>query len=123
MGDSSNTGYAMTSRHVEPHLIHDAMSIRERWRFVPLPEDFKQAVLFFNNDDDSETGDAREKHTSAFVRSGVGMDTEYGRFLQQALREGSCVPESPRGKMLKFHNLLSLSALTFWWKEAFERCG
>lgn len=95
MGDSSNTGYAMTSRHVEPHLIHDAMSIRERWRFVPLPEDFKQAVIFFNNEDDSETGDAREKHTSAFVRSGVGMDTEYGRFLQQALREGSWLRTSP----------------------------
>lgn len=95
MGDSSNAGYAMTSRSVEPRLIHDAMSIKERWRFVPLPEDFKQAVLFFNKDEDINDEEDREKHTGAFVRSGVGMDTEYGRFLQQALKEGSWLRTSP----------------------------
>ena len=95
MGDSSNIGYAMTSRFVEPCLIHDAMSVKERWRFVPLPEDFKQAVLFFNSDEDSKSEEENSKHIGAFVRSGVGMDTEYGRFLQQALKEGSWLRTSP----------------------------
>lgn len=93
MGDSSGFGYAMTSRDVPASLIHDAVSVKERWRFIPVPDDFKSAVEFFNSHPDSDGQDLQD-HIQSFVRSGVGLDTEYGQWLQRALEEGSWLKTS-----------------------------
>ena len=96
MGDSSGFGYAMTSRSVSPSIINEAIGVKERWRFIALPEQFKSAIEFFNHDDDIEVSEEIVKeHASSFVRSGVGLDTEYGQWLQQALEEGSWLKTSP----------------------------
>lgn len=95
MGDSSSFGYAMTSRVVSHKLIQEACSVREKWRFIPLPEEVKSAIEWFSDPGKSEDDHVQEEQLRAFVRSGVGMNTEYGRWLQQALDEGSWLRTSP----------------------------
>eukprot|EP00438_Fugacium_kawagutii_P021755 Skav204650 [mRNA] locus=scaffold949:25213:31861:+ [translate_table: standard] len=95
MGDSSGFGYAMTSREVEPKFIQEAISIKEKWRFIAMPDEVKSAVEFFSESQQACEVDVQEEHLRAFVRSGVGMDTEYGRWLQTALEEGSWLHTSP----------------------------
>lgn len=94
MGDSSSTGYALLTRSFPASKIQQVCRFREKWRFVPLPEDFKNAVEFFNRDGAQQSTDA-EEHIRAFTRAGVGMDTEYGKWLQSALQEGSWLKTSP----------------------------
>eukprot|EP00435_Cladocopium_sp_Y103_P021954 s1233_g5.t1 len=89
MGDSSDFGYAMTCRSVPAPLVREAASVKERWRFIPLPEEVKSAVEFFGAScDEGADKSLVEEHLHSFVRSGVGIDTEYGQWLQEALAEG-----------------------------------
>eukprot|EP00438_Fugacium_kawagutii_P028530 Skav222527 [mRNA] locus=scaffold2875:78605:82075:+ [translate_table: standard] len=97
MGDSSGFGYAMTSKECSPMLIHEEAAVKEKWRFISLPEDVKSAVEFLNTEDDGDRDHSglHDEHLQAFVRSGVGPDTEYGQWLQQSLEEGSWLRTSP----------------------------
>eukprot|EP00435_Cladocopium_sp_Y103_P074644 s13_g50.t1 len=100
MGDSSTSGYAMMTRSFSSLKIHEVTKVREKWRFIPLPEDFRSAVEFFNSGGTDVSDDADE-HIKAFVRAGVGLDTEYGKWVQQALQEGSWLKTSPIVSQLK----------------------
>eukprot|EP00438_Fugacium_kawagutii_P027263 Skav214356 [mRNA] locus=scaffold86:498779:503145:+ [translate_table: standard] len=80
---------------VEPKFIQEAISIKEKWRFIAMPDEVKSAVEFFSESQQACEVDVQEEHLRAFVRSGVGMDTEYGRWLQTALEEGSWLHTSP----------------------------
>eukprot|EP00435_Cladocopium_sp_Y103_P025170 s756_g6.t1 len=95
MGDSSGFGYAMTTRTVDPWLIQETVAVKEKWRFISLPEEVKSAVEFLNSKSVREDGHVEQEHFRAFVRSGVGIDTEYGQWLQRALEEGSWLKTSP----------------------------
>ena len=93
MGDSSNTGYAMMTRSFPSSKIQPISNVKEKWRYVPMPEDFKSAIEFFNAHGDPESSEGAE-HIKAFVRAGVGINTEYGQWLQRALEEGNWLSTS-----------------------------
>ncbi len=93
MGDSSNRGYAMMTRSFTSPRIQSVSSIKEKWRYVPMPEDFKSAIEFFNAHGDPHSSKGVE-HIKAFVRAGVGVNTEYGQWLQRALEDGNWLSTS-----------------------------
>lgn len=94
MGDSSSTGYALLTRGFPATKIHEVASVKEKWRFIPLPEDFKSAMEFCAAND-LPAAHTDGQHLKAFVRAGVGLDTEYGQWIQEALAEGSWLKTSP----------------------------
>ena len=70
MGDSSGFGYALMTATWSPEEIHLASQFRERWRYVPFPDDLKDAIekqdfqgMFERRDDE---------RTRAFIRAGAG---------------------------------------------------
>ena len=88
MGDSSDRGYAMMTRQCNITDFLSAIKFREKWRFLPLPENIKTAM------ERNTTGDAAQQavtdaETDVFLQAGAGLDTEYGAWLREALREGS----------------------------------
>ena len=94
MGDSSTSGYAMLTRSFAEVKIQEVARVREKWRFIPMPDDFKSAIEFFNRPGNRDEVESRE-HIKAFVRAGVGPNTEYGVWLQQALVDGNWLQTSP----------------------------
>ena len=99
MGDSSGFGYALMTATWSPEEIHLASQFRERWRYVPFPDDLKDAIekqdfqgMFERRDDE---------RTRAFIRAGVGPNTEYGQWIQDALVEGSWIRTSSLATQLR----------------------
>lgn len=93
MGDSATHGYALMTRHCTIDQLHNFTQFREKWRYVAIPEQLRNEVLRLL---DSEM-DERVKETelqSAFSRAGVGVDLEYGKWLQQMMVEGSWLSTS-----------------------------
>eukprot|EP00438_Fugacium_kawagutii_P017101 Skav204591 [mRNA] locus=scaffold672:132020:137458:- [translate_table: standard] len=93
MGDSADFGYALMTRHTLLSDLRELCSVKEKWRFISLPEDVKSGMEAAREAVDS--GRSVDVETlSSFVRSGVGISTEYGQWLQQALQEGSWLKTS-----------------------------
>ncbi|CAK9057554.1 unnamed protein product [Durusdinium trenchii] len=87
-------GETITSTYVDNVKIQEVARVREKWRFIPMPDDFKSAIEFFNRPGNRGEVESRE-HIKAFVRAGVGPNTEYGVWLQQALVDGNWLQTSP----------------------------
>ena len=107
-GDSADFGYAMMCTAVPSFEIKRVLRFKEKWRYVPLPDDIKSAM----DDDDKNrlvkilqdrlhhqrVWDPGKLHNSldedplhvplAQHRYGAGLDTDYGQWLQAYLSEG-----------------------------------
>lgn len=92
MGDSANNGYAMMSRVCTTKQILEATKYKEKWRFVAMPAALKQAVESYINEDETISGNDIEP---LLLSAGVGVGTEYGKWLQECLLEGSWLRTSP----------------------------
>ena len=102
MGDSADKGYAMMTRTASPDSIRQACRVKERWRYLPMPESLKEIVAGADSVSGSSAirdfatlETALEKVVPSWSVSGVGLGTEYGRWLQEALAEGSWLRTSP----------------------------
>ena len=83
--------------------LSEICQFREKWRFTPVPEDLRAAVeklsqnprQTFDPGGQSQSNDLVDNEvTRAFVRAGVGVDSEYGQWLQAGLEEGSWIKTS-----------------------------
>ena len=95
VGDSSSSGYSLMT--CEPGLdrVRRAISVHEKWRFVPMPDTLKRAAelqdthLFqqtlMNLLQASDLGYNKDKDP---VRA-VGLSTQYARKVVESLQEGS----------------------------------
>ena len=93
MGDSANNGYSLLTRNSNSSELYSISRFREKWRYISLPEDLKNHINAFR--DGLEQDDTGPSNTiPSFIRSGVGIDTEYGKWLQEALVEGSWLKTS-----------------------------
>ena len=92
MGDSANSGYAMMTRFCSNDQILEATRYKEKWRFVAMPAALKQAVESNITTAQTESGIDVEP---LLLAAGVGVGTEYGKWLQECLLEGSWLRTSP----------------------------
>ena len=44
VGDASTAGYGMMACEPPKQVVLQALAVREKWRFVPMPESLKQAA-------------------------------------------------------------------------------
>lgn len=91
MGDSATHGYALMTRWCSLRQLHSFSEVKEKWRFVAVPEQLRLEVLKALDLDD----EARQRELqSAFARAGVGLDLEYSQWLQEMMVEGSWLSTS-----------------------------
>ena len=103
-GDSADYGYAMMTCVASDYEIKRALQYKEKWRFIPLPEDVKEALT---KSDKAElitllqakagvplTGIDPAQVGNGYVSSGLGLDTQYGQWIQQILSEGDWLKTS-----------------------------
>ena len=108
-GDSANHGYAMMTRPTTDWEIARALKFREKWRFIPLPHDVKEALT----QDDKQrlcellaqksgvSWDPNHEFGAGHSLYSLGLDTQYGQWLQQALSEGDWLKTSAIQSQLK----------------------
>ena len=98
-GDSADHGYALMTRGLADYELQRIIKFREKWRYVPLPADLQETL---NSGDRTKLLKLIEQKTGFFlpqncedeakdraqVRSGLGLDIEYGQWLQHVLAEG-----------------------------------
>lgn len=100
-GDSADHGYAMMTRALPDYEIRRMIRYKEKWRYVGLPGDIKEALdgadwetlktlLHQRTGVLPELAEGGAEH----VRSGLGIDTEYGQWLQQVISEGDWLKTS-----------------------------
>lgn len=115
-GDSADFGYAMVTMTAMPHNTKRALGFKERWRYVTLPTDFKTAI----GDDDKDrlvrilhehltkscnhldpTPNPLDKLPAdpselsfGIDRYGLGIDTDYGQWLQALMSDGDWLKTS-----------------------------
>lgn len=97
-GDSADHGYAMMCSMASDREINKAIRYREKWRFIPLPEDVKEALTLEDKETLIHLLEAKagvvlshqdiSQGSEAHTMDGLGIDTEYGQWLQQVLSEG-----------------------------------
>lgn len=98
-GDSADFGYALMCCPAADWEISRALRFREKWRFVPYPEEIKEALT---KSDRQQLLELLERKAGvpliacdltgkslAFSQVGLGIDTQYGQWLQQSLAEGN----------------------------------
>ena len=90
------------TRNAGVSMIQTACRVRERWRYIPLPDSLKEIVNQRGGSSSNvETYDFGELESSlrstwpGWSLSGVGISTQYGKWLQEALAEGSWLKTSP----------------------------
>ena len=93
MGDSANHGYALMTRECSLDQLLSVSQFREKWRYVAIPDQLRREVLGLLQRE-ADDGARHEGLQSAFSRAGVGLELEYGRWLQQMLDEGSWLSTS-----------------------------
>ena len=93
MGDSANNGYALMTRWCTIKQLQTMSKYKEKWRFLPMPFDLQRAISQFADDPSDPT--SHEKLRVASDRAGVGINTEYGQWMQQLLEDGSWLKTSP----------------------------
>ena len=96
MGDSADHGYALMSRTTPLKMISTAMRFREKWRYMSLPDSLKEIVKHGSDLSQSnlvyDFGDLESKlrgDNKGRLFDGVGLSSQYARWLQEALEEGS----------------------------------
>ena len=113
-GDSADFGYAMMCTAVPSYEIKRILRFKEKWRYVPLPDDIKSAM----DDDDKDRliqilhdrlihqriwdpgksprqpGEDPLHVSLPQHRYGAGLDTDYGQWLQALLSEGDWIRTS-----------------------------
>ena len=97
-GDSADHGYALMSCTASDWGIKRALQYREKWRFIPLPDDVKEALTLEDKSAllrllESKAGVPLNEvpiqdEFVARAGSGLGIDTQYGQWLQQVLADG-----------------------------------
>ena len=96
MGDSADCGYALMTRTTPFKMITSAMQYREKWRYMRLPDSLKEIIK--NSDGMSQNNlvyDFRdlESHlrgdNHGRLADGVGLSSQYARWLQEVLEEGA----------------------------------
>lgn len=97
-GDSADHGYAMMTSTCRELEIRRALRFREKWRYIPLPDDVKDALTHEDHIRLTEllrqkagmaiSSDLVEHAGDACSLGGVGLDTEYGQWIQQVLADG-----------------------------------
>lgn len=95
-GDSADHGYAMMTAGFSDREILQVLQYREKWRFIPLPQDVNEALTKQDVDQlirllESRAGvPIQHPGSDDEVQSSasLGIDTAYGQWLQQALVEG-----------------------------------
>ena len=116
-GDSADFGYAMMTMTAMPHDIKRAIRFKERWRYVPLPTDLKTAI---EDDDKDRLVRILHEHLTkscnhlgpapnnpldklpadpselsfGIDRYGLGIDTDYGQWLQALMSDGDWLKTS-----------------------------
>ncbi len=93
IGDSSQEGYALLTRECSSSQVLAATRFKEKWRFVALPQNLKNAIERKHVERHSG-GEASEDFEDVLESVGVGVDTEYGRWLAECLVEGSWIRTS-----------------------------
>ena len=97
--DSADFGYALMCCPAADWEISHALRFREKWRFVPYPDEIKEALT---KSDRQQLLELLERKAGvpliacdltsgplAFSQVGLGIDTQYGQWLQQSLAEGN----------------------------------
>ena len=103
-GDSADFGYALMTMSAPDYEILRAIKHRERWRYIPFPKQIQEAL---DRDDPSAIafflashgGSVDEAHNISQIskghsRYGLGISTEYGRWLQNILEQGDWIKTS-----------------------------
>ena len=104
-GDSADHGYALMYRAAAEWEIRRALRFREKWRYIPLPDDLKEALTFQDKERlcallASKTGADPQPETEPLARDdghvgySLGVNTGYGQWLQQALSDGDWLKTS-----------------------------
>lgn len=87
MGDSATNGYALMTRWCSINQLQSISRHKEKWRFQSMPEYLQAAISGLNDGSDPDFW--RQRFVEACDRAGVGLETEYGKWLQEFLVEGS----------------------------------
>ena len=102
---TADHGYALMTRSLPDYELLRIIKYKERWGYVPLPGDLQEVLeagdrqklvqlveqksgLVLPQDFDTEARNRTQ------VRTGLGIDTEYGQWLQQVLCEGDWIKTS-----------------------------
>ena len=101
MGDSANHGYAMMTAQASAQQLREACRFREKWRYMAMPDSVKEIVRSHGaasgNKAIYEFGhleSALRSPNPARTCDGLGLETNYASWLQDALREGSWLKTS-----------------------------
>ena len=105
VGDSTDFGYALMTMDADRTVTRRALKFREKWRYAPMPEPLRHAVMSGSSVDINGAlsalgGGEYDKEIAAVegelalghaghVRAGLGLTTEYSKWLQECLKEGS----------------------------------
>eukprot|EP00435_Cladocopium_sp_Y103_P071693 s675_g38.t1 len=110
-GDSADHGYALVSCVASDWEIKRALQYREKWRFIPLPDDVKEALTLEDKSAllkllESKAGISLSEvpiqdEFVASAGSGLGIDTQYGQWLQQVLADGDWLRTSAISSQVK----------------------
>ena len=98
-GDSADHGYALMTRPLPNYELERIVRYRERWRYIALPSELVEAIQQQDRSKlvdliEAKTGvrpnilHDHDEHCNGFIRTGCGIDTEYGQWLQQVITEG-----------------------------------
>ena len=110
-GDSADFGYALMYFTAADWEILRAKKFREKWRYVPYPEEIKEALTKADREQLLEILRRQagvpllahdwDTQDSAFSQVGLGIETQYGQWLQQALSEGDWLKTSAVASQLR----------------------
>ena len=96
MGDSATRGYAMMTSWAPPDKIRAARRFREKWRYVPMPDSLREIMQKEKNPmkdsivyDFGVLEDGVRSTCPSRSADGLGLGTQYAKWLQEALQEGS----------------------------------
>eukprot|EP00435_Cladocopium_sp_Y103_P010201 s4329_g2.t1 len=98
-GDSADHGYALMTRSLPDFELERLIRFKERWRYIALPTELADAIHLEDKNKlinliEQKTGvtnhsiQVSDGFNSGHVRTGCGIDTEYGQWLQQVIEDG-----------------------------------
>lgn len=98
-GDSADHGYALMTRSLPDFELERIIRFKERWRYIALPAELADAIRLEDKNKlisliESKTGMTNYFNrdfgffNDGYVRTGCGIGTDYGQWLQQVIEEG-----------------------------------
>ena len=97
VGDSSSSGYAMMTCDPGKPRIKAAMSVHEKWRFIPMPESLKQAARDHDaqrfSDALADLQQLSHQCSEPFVKPAF-HDAQYAQWVVDSFKQGSWLATS-----------------------------